>query len=200
MIPVEEYFDALLQYHRAIGDGGRDKMLFASKTKCYVRRAAIEIFVSLCRMHNTKKFQQHHNILIRSVTAKDFNLRSQVDLIDFQLTSFGYYKWLMNYEDHATKFCLLGRLQTKRAAEVALKLMKVFLVFGDPYILQSDNSREFTVNVINELLATWSDYKIFPGEPGVLQSGIENLFRAWMYNNGSTDEVKGSRFVQWQKN
>ncbi|GBO26541.1 hypothetical protein AVEN_242413-1 [Araneus ventricosus] len=76
----------------------------------------------------------------------------------------------MNNQDHATKFCLLRPLETKRAAEVALELMKVFLNFGDPYIFQSDNCREFTANVINELSAMWPDCKIVHGKPRHPQS------------------------------
>ena len=209
IIPVEEYFDTLLQYHRATGHGGRDKMLFALKNKFYIPRPAVEMFVSLCRMCNTKKSQQHRNIVVRPITTKDFNLRGQVDLIDFQSTPCGEYKWLMNYQDHATKFCNLRPLKTKRAAEVALELLKVFLDFGAPHILQNDNGREFTAGVIQELSAMQPDCKIVHGIPRHPQSqgsvercnqDVENMLRAWMNDNGSTDWVIGCRFVQWQKN
>nr|XP_022909519.1 uncharacterized protein LOC111420713 [Onthophagus taurus] len=86
MIPVEEYFDRLLQCHRATGHGGRYKMLFELKNKFYIPRPAVEMFVSLCKMCNTKKSQQQRNIVVRPITTQDFNLRSQVDLIDFQST------------------------------------------------------------------------------------------------------------------
>ncbi|GBL87944.1 KRAB-A domain-containing protein 2 [Araneus ventricosus] len=115
----------------------------------------------------------------------------------------------MNYQNHATKVCVLRPLKTKPAAEDALQLLKVFLDFGAPYILQSDNGREFTANVINELSAIWPDCKIVPGRPRHPQSqgsvercnqDIENMLRAWMNDNGSADWVTGCRFVQWQKN
>ncbi|GBM06527.1 KRAB-A domain-containing protein 2 [Araneus ventricosus] len=147
-------------------------------------------------MCNTKKSQQHRNIVVRPITTKDFNLRSQVHLIDFQSTSGGDYKWLMKYQNHATKFCLLRPLKTKRIAEVALEWLKVFLDFDAPYILQSYNCREFTSNIINELSAVWPDCKIVHGRPrhpqsqGSMEScnqGIENKLRAWMDDNGSTD-------------
>ena len=64
----------------------------------------------------------------------------------------GNFKFIMNYQDHLTKFCVIDSLTSKRAAEVAYKLLSnVFLVFGAPHILQSDNGREFTAAIISEL-------------------------------------------------
>ncbi|KRY13661.1 Thyroid adenoma-associated -like protein [Trichinella patagoniensis] len=40
-------------------------------------------------------------------------------------------------------FCILSPLKSKRAEEVASKLLEIFLTFGAPSILQSDNGREF---------------------------------------------------------
>jgi len=48
----------------------------------------------------------------------------------------------MNYQDHNTKFVILHPLESKRAIEVANKLLTIFLTFGAPKILQSDNGRE----------------------------------------------------------
>ncbi|GBM75322.1 KRAB-A domain-containing protein 2 [Araneus ventricosus] len=114
----------------------------------------------------------------------------------------------MNYQDHATKFCLLRPLETKRVAKVPLELLKVFLDFSATYILQSDNGREFTANVINELSAMWSDCKIVHGRAQHPRSqvsvepcneDIQIMLRAWMDDNGNTDCVTGCRFVQRQK-
>ncbi|GBN45210.1 KRAB-A domain-containing protein 2 [Araneus ventricosus] len=159
-------------------------------------------------MCNTKKSQQHRKIVIRPITTKDFNFRSKIAFIDFQSTSCRDFKWLMNYKDRVPKFCLLCPLKTKRAAEVALELLKVFLGFGAPYILQSDNGREFTVTVINEFSTMWPDCKIVHGRPRRPRSqvsvescneDIQNILRAWMDDNGSTDRVTGCRFFSGKK-
>lgn len=100
-------------------------MLSAIKNKLYIPKPAIEIFLCMRMMCNMKKCQLHHNIVVWPITTKDFNLRVQVDLIDFQSTPCGEYKWLMNNQDHATKFCLLRPLKTKHATEVAAELLKI---------------------------------------------------------------------------
>jgi hypothetical protein len=57
----------------------------------------------------------------------------------------------MHYQDHLTQFSVLKALTSKSAAEVGYLLLDIFILFGAPHILQSDNGREFTANVIKEL-------------------------------------------------
>ena len=56
----------------------------------------------------------------------------------------------MVYQDHLTKFCILGPLRTKRAAEVTFQSMDIFLSMEAQAILQSNNGSEFTAQVITE--------------------------------------------------
>ncbi|KRX11949.1 SCAN domain-containing protein 3 [Trichinella nelsoni] len=49
------------------------------------------------------------------------------------------------------QFCILSPLKSKRAEEVALKLLEIFLTFGASSILQSDDGREFSSAIIAEL-------------------------------------------------
>lgn len=59
----------------------------------------------------------------------------------------------------------LSRSFNKRAAEVAIELLKIFLQQGAPIILHSDNGREFTADVIKELVALWPESKLVHGRP-----------------------------------
>ena len=61
------------------------------------------------------------------------------------------YKWIMNYQDHLTKFCVLRPLTSKRAAEVAYQLLDIYSLLGAPAILQSENGSEFTAHVPEEV-------------------------------------------------
>ena len=56
-------------------------------------------------------------------------------------------------------------LKSKRAAEVAYQLTDMFLLLGAPHILQSDNGREFTANIITELKLPWPELKLVNGRP-----------------------------------
>jgi hypothetical protein len=74
-----------------------------------------------------------------------------MDLIDLQTLPDGEYKWLMVYQDHFTKFILLRALKAKSAIEVVNALFDIFSIIGVPFILHSDNGREFRNQIIQAL-------------------------------------------------
>ncbi|CAF2198458.1 unnamed protein product [Rotaria magnacalcarata] len=121
----------------------------------------------------------------------------------------GKFKFILNYQDHFTKFCILRPLKSKTAAEVAYNLLDIFTTFGAPAILQSDNGREFVAKVIEELALIWKDLKIVHGKPRHPQSqgsaersnqDTKQLLGTWIRENNSTKWAEGLRFVQFQKN
>lgn len=180
----------------------------AAKIKYSIPRPCIEAYLGVCKSCNEKK-SISRKLVVKPITSKDFNERGQVDLIDFQSLPDGKYKWILNYQDHSTKFVSLRPLQTKRAAEVASQLLKIFLTFGAPRILQSDNGREFVNHVITEMKQLWPECIIVNGRPRHPQSqgsiersnqDIENMIRAWMSDHNCTHWATGLHFVQWYKN
>ena len=64
----------------------------------------------------------------------------------------GEYRFIMNYQDHLTKFVCLRPLKSKTAEEVAYHLVDIFCDKGAPHILQSDNGREFSNKVCSTML------------------------------------------------
>ena len=93
-----------------------------------------------------KKRSELSKLVIKPVRSSDFSSRGQVDLIDYQSVPDSGYKWVN--QNHFTKFSILRPLKSKTAAEVAYNLLDIFLILGAPMILQSDNGREFTANII----------------------------------------------------
>lgn len=207
--PIEEFFDMIDEQHIATGHGGRDKVLHNLKKKCNIPRVAVEVYIELCKICNLKKTRKHAGLVIKPKVSRRFNVRGQFDLIDFQSCADCNYKWLLNYQDHSTKFLYLRPLKTKTAIEVASELLKIFLVQGAPVILQGANRREFTAEVIKELVASWPECKIVHGrcrhrkiQGSVEKSNqnVEQMLRIWMEENKSSNWSLGCYFVQWQKN
>ena len=96
----------------------------------------------------------------------------------------GTFKWLLNYQDHLSKFIHLRPLVQKKASIVALELLKIFLVQGAPLTLQSDNGREFVASFIVELKLLWPDCVVVNGRPRhpESQGSVERSVRTLYYN------------------
>jgi hypothetical protein len=103
----------------------------------------------------------------------------------------------------------LRPLKSRRAAEVAFHLLDIFSTFGAPYILQSDNGREFTAKIIEDFRSLWPELKIIHGTPrhpqsqGSVERGngdIKDMLRCWLQDNNTNKWSVGLKFVQFQKN
>ncbi|XP_051163768.1 KRAB-A domain-containing protein 2-like [Leptopilina boulardi] len=169
-------------------------MLYYIKKKWKLSKQACELFVQCCETCTRKKALPKKGVVVKPITTNGFNMREQVDLIDFQSCCDGDFKWILNYQDHATKFLHLRPLKSKHAKNVADELSKIFFTWGAPQILQCDNGREFVASVVNELAVIWPHCKIVHGRPRHPQSqgsversnaDVENMIQAWMVDNKS---------------
>lgn len=209
-LPIEDVYDVIQTAHIAVGHGGRDRMLVeTSKKYANITKTMISIFLSMCQVCQEKKTKRKRGLVSKPILHSEINCRCQIDLIDYQPQPDGEYKFVMVYQDHLTKFVMLRPLMSKRAEEVAHHLTDIFLIFGGPCILQSDNGKEFANSVISELKKMWSELKIVHGKPRHSQSqgsveranqDIENMLAAWMKDNQSTKWSEGLRYVQFMKN
>ncbi|XP_053599902.1 KRAB-A domain-containing protein 2-like [Plodia interpunctella] len=200
VIPLEQYFDLLWQIHNELDHGGRDKMIYVIKNKFYVQKKAVEIFISLCPKCETKR-----NERTKKSTTTNFNSTGQVDLIDFQSIPDEDYKWVLKYQDKATKFIHLCPLRTNQVTEIALQLVKIFLTFGPPSVFQSNDEQ-----IIKEVNKIWPDCNIKSEVPlplnedednlQVNNNDIEDMLHTWIQENGSTNWSLGCHFIQYRLN
>ncbi|KAJ8720572.1 hypothetical protein PYW08_006037 [Mythimna loreyi] len=209
VVPSSKYYQTILDAHVATGHGRRDKIIYDLKDKYMVPVFAINIFLQLCKTCLSKKSFPKTGIVVKPLITDDFNRRGQVDLVDFQSSPDGEYKWMLQYQDHLTKFCFLRPLKSKEAKEVAIEILKIFLEVGCPNILQSDSGREFTASILKEIVSLWPACKIVNGRPRYPQSqgsversnqDVKNMIRAWMVDNNSNQWSIGCYFAQFQKN
>jgi len=90
------------------------------------------------------------------------------------------------------------------AEELAYQLMDIFSMFGAPFIQQSDNGREFSNKIIQNLADKWPGMKFVHGKPRHSQSqgsversnqDFQDMLIAWMSKTWS----EGLRFIQSKK-
>ncbi len=77
----------------------------------------------------SKKTTTH---FVKPLRSQIFLSRIQIDLVDMQSLKDGDYKYILNIQDHFTKFNILRPLKSKQAKDVADELLDVFLLFGAP--------------------------------------------------------------------
>lgn len=81
---------------------------------------AMELYKSLCEESQKKrKRPMTKGVVVHPILSKEFASRGHVDLVDMQSMPRSNYKWIMVYQDHLTKFCVLRAIKSKRPAEVA---------------------------------------------------------------------------------
>ncbi|KRZ01635.1 KRAB-A domain-containing protein 2, partial [Trichinella zimbabwensis] len=133
-ISVEEMFDVIHDVHLTTGHGGRDRILYEVKKKyANVTRLAVKTFIELCENCQLKQTTSRKSLIVKPIISDCFNARCQVDLIDWQSSANKHgYKFILNYQDHFTKFCILWPLKEKTAVAVAKELTDIFCLFGAP--------------------------------------------------------------------
>ncbi|CAH1264333.1 KRBA2 [Branchiostoma lanceolatum] len=156
--------------HSRVGHSRRDKTWIEIKNNyAWVRHDFIALYLSTCRECSTR-VPLKKPAAGRPIIALNYMTRMQMDLIDMTSRPDEDYKWILHMRDHFSKFSWTHPLTSKRASEVAEKLMQTFCLFGSPHILQSDNGKEFVAGVINELTEKWPGLVIIHGRPRHPQS------------------------------
>jgi len=64
---------------------------------CNVTRQVIDLYLALCEQCQLKKKTTKQVLVVRPILSHYMNSRCQVDLIDMQSESDGYYLFIMNY-------------------------------------------------------------------------------------------------------
>lgn len=125
MIPFEEYYDKLKDAHIACGHGGRDRTHYQAGAKWKISKKSCGIFVSLCRTCSRKKGFARKNLVVKPITTDGFNMRCQIDLVDFQSCPDG--KIIQSYFYHYYLLCRVIITGDARLS-VLLKLLLLLLL------------------------------------------------------------------------
>lgn len=211
MVNKESVFITIKNIHESCGHKGERKThQKILETYANIPRKIVGDFIHQCeRCVEKLRKKSSKGVVVKPILADDFNERGQVDLVDYQSMPDGPYKHIMHYQDHLTKYHFFRPLTSKTAKEVAQNLMPIFIDFGAPEVLQSDNGREFTAEVIQELEKLWPGLKLVNGRPrypqsqGSVEKGNDSLKKsltAWMLDHNTTNWSYGLQFVQWSIN
>jgi len=141
---TEDFYEVLRRAHEETVHGGRDVMLNNLRAKYYnINQAVVQKFVSICGICERKRNRVQSKDVKKPILTEDLNGRCQIDLIDYQSRPDGEYKFVLVYQDHFTKYVILRALKMKTKEAIVDQLFPIFIDFGVPILLHSDNGREF---------------------------------------------------------
>ena len=108
-VTLEDTFDVIKRAHVATGHGGRDRMIKELQLKYVnITTKSLELYKSLCEeCQKKRKRPMTKGVVVRPILTKEYSSRGQVDLIDMQAMPHLQNKWILVYQDHLTKFCVL---------------------------------------------------------------------------------------------
>lgn len=204
IVPKEIFFDVLTEAHTKNNHGGRHRVAIEIKNKYFIPKNVIRLYVLMCPGCRTKRLVPKEPAPLRPRQSTRFNEKGTVNLINFKYYPDGEYKWLMYYQDIATKFINLRPLKTITPTEVTSELMKIFLTFGAPNILQMDMESCFMLQVKQEIVGMWPNCKVVPKTNSKTnecdRQELEYVMQTWMSRNETSKWSIGCYFVQHNKN
>lgn len=211
MAVVDSFYNIIRDMHVASGHKGETKThKKIMEHYSNITMADVKTYIANCeRCAEKSKKKCTRGIVVWPILSTSLNERGQVDLVDFQSLPDGDFKFILHYKEHLTKFSFFRPLKCKKASEVAKELLHIFLTFGAPHVLQSDNGREFTAGIITELASLWPDLILVNGRPrypqsqGSVERGnctLKDSLVAWMRDNKTSAWSYGLAFVQWGVN
>jgi len=113
--------------------------------------------------------------------------------------------YLLIYYDSKSKFVHLRPIHSSTVPEISMELAKIFLVFGAPNILQSDERMDFLLKIIIKVNILWPVCKMLYSHTQLKHRGIDSAFvksmlQSWIMLNGKENWALGCYFVQMQIN
>ena len=84
-----------------------------------VTKEHISLYNTLCEKCGLKKSKVRRGVVVKPVVSSNAMSRGQVDLVDMQAQPDDGFKFVLVYQDHFIKFCVLSPLKRKTAEAVA---------------------------------------------------------------------------------
>eukprot|EP00118_Oscarella_pearsei_P022811 m.267105 g.267105 ORF g.267105 m.267105 type:complete len:286 (+) comp40508_c1_seq30:569-1426(+) len=140
--------------------------------------------------------------ILHPIEEKEVMHRNQIDLENFQkmpvTKDFVTYRYVLSVLDVMSRYLMLRPLSDKSAQCVADELNKLYSLFGPPVIVQSDQGKEFTAQLVQNLMKSLGVRMIF-GSPYYPQSQgkDERSHQTWKQKVKYDITTSGGVFHDW---
>ena len=104
------------------------------------------------KLHYRQNARFLNKAILKQIQARDVQVRHQVDLMDLgkrgRVKYQGIvYRYVLSVMDVFSRFIWLRPLKSKHSKEIASELKSIYMAFGPPLFLQSDQGSEYKGDV-----------------------------------------------------
>lgn len=133
-----------------------------------IPKVMVEAFLTHCQ-ECILKHAAHaaQRTAVTAIRVREYRERAHLDLVSMERLPGGVdkdYRYILHYVDGFTRFSILRALRRKSAEEVTAAVLEIFLTFGSPRLLHTDNGKEFLNEWLYALAARFS-VRMVKGKP-----------------------------------
>ena len=181
VVPASEIAQVITDVHcKDARHSGHDKTYARIRNDYkHINRLMVRAFVARCHACQARKKKQFKNPLTPIISKAMFE-RIVIDLIDYQHSVSGRWKFIAMAVDHVSKFHWARALTSKHAYQVVDFVESIFASIGAPKLLQSDNGTEFCNAEMDAVTTKWNIRFVhsavyYPQTNGIVERANQHL-------------------------
>ena len=215
-VHVGEIYDIIKVAHQNSFHGGRVKTMQGVRQQAInIKYSHVKAFITLCKTCQEVKRRQgaKNETKGKSIRTSEFGIRGQVDLVNVKdlrakNSEEEDYRYILNYQDNFSKFCILRGLMNKKPLSIIEALKEIFTTFGPPQILQTDNGKEFVNKDVKHYLEMFNIKHVrgapyHPQSQGSVERAnghVKNMLRKYILENDNATIKFVLPILQYTKN
>ena len=147
IFPLENVFDKIFWCWKQVGYAGCKALQAKIREQGYfINFELVKLFLSHSPKHQSRLMKKTQKTLVTNpILSNEFGARGQVDLIYMRTNPDGEYNWILNYQDHFTKWLVLRPLKKRCAEEVSNVLTSIFYMLGAPNYYRVTTEKNLTI-------------------------------------------------------
>jgi transposase InsO family protein len=143
-----DIYDILVSRHAESGHAGALATYKRISEEFHgIPKVMVEAFLTHCQQCILKHAAHAaQRTAVTAIRVREYRERAHLDLVSMERLPGGVdkdYKYILHYVDGFTRFSVLRPLRRKSAEEVTTVVLEIFLTFGSPRLLHTDNGKEF---------------------------------------------------------
>ena len=140
------------EFHRTKGSGAKKIVCSLKDNFVGISRSRVQNILNTDKLLDRKNARFLNKAIFKPIQARDVQVRHEIDLMDLgkrgRVKYQGIvYRDVLSVMDVFSRFIWLRPLKSKHSKEIASELKSLYMEFGTPLLLQSDQGSEFKGDV-----------------------------------------------------